>query len=115
MTTTPTIDPETGKRITSQQALAAVVHWMGSYEGLSGSTLADLLEDGTDDATLLADRDGEGIPADVLAGYRYAVAALAQVDRSFAARAAAQAEHEAQMANAAAIRAQRVRRTAARP
>lgn len=78
----PVAEPRTAtpRRVSNTEAQRAILHWMGSYEGFSGSTLADLIDDGVDDATLVRDGDdgsgaapGEGIPADIVAGYRLAL------------------------------------------
>lgn len=76
----PTLDPETGARITNEGALLGILNWMGAYEGSSGETLDTLLHNGADDATITG-LDAEGIPADVLAGYRYAEVALLAIYR----------------------------------
>jgi hypothetical protein len=63
------------EQVSKNEALWAIVGWMGSYEGMSGTTLEDLTIGGATDEALTNDwytDGGEGIPADIVAGYRLA-------------------------------------------
>lgn len=55
------------EKVSKNDALWAIVGWMGSYEGHHG-TLEDLTNEGLDDAALLE----EDFPAEIVAGYRLA-------------------------------------------
>lgn len=55
--------------VSREDALWAVVTWMGSYEGRSGAMVADMDALGFSDEEMVADE----VPEDMVAGYRLAV------------------------------------------
>lgn len=58
------------EKVSKNDAVWAIVGWMGAYEGRSGIPLEELLSESRTDDELTGE---EGIPAEIVAGYRLAL------------------------------------------